>query len=58
MQVANVIWLRNPFQIDAREVYPVTPSSTVQDWIESQGFAQFALPTVCIVNRHATRVRR
>ena len=50
MRPASVIWLRNPFQIDAREVYPVTPGSTVQDWIESQGFAQFALPTVCIVN--------
>lgn len=50
MSPASVIWLRNPFQIDAREVYPVTPGTSVRDWIESQGFVQFALPTVCIVN--------
>ena len=48
--VGHVIWLRNPFQIDSREVYPVKPGSTVRDWLDSQGLVEFELPTVCILN--------
>eukprot|EP01036_Dinobryon_divergens_P017800 gene17800-24206_t len=50
MNTSNVIWLRNPFQIDSREVYPVKPGSTVRDWLDSQGVVEFELPTVCILN--------
>lgn len=48
--ICHVIWLRNPFQIDSREVYPVKPGSTVRDWLDSQGLVEFELPTVCILN--------
>jgi hypothetical protein len=46
-----VIMLRNPFQLNQREVHEVlaaSPHLSIRQWLQSQGITEFEVPTLCI----------
>jgi hypothetical protein len=43
-----VIMLRNPFQPQQREVFPASAQLTIRQWLQTQGVAEFDVPTICI----------